>query len=90
MKLWGRVTIGTKGQVVIPAEARAELNLKEGEKLVVLSAPMEDGILLVKADSVEAMMQHVLQDLMQIQDSAHKPGKKLHDNIEVVSNPQQG
>lgn len=76
MKLWGRATIGTKGQVVIPAEARAELNLKEGEKLVVLSAPMEGGILLVKADSVEAMMQHVLQDLMQIQDSAHKPGKK--------------
>lgn len=38
-KLYGTATVGTKGQVVIPAEARAELNIKEGDRLYVVGAP---------------------------------------------------
>jgi AbrB family looped-hinge helix DNA binding protein len=32
----GMATVGAKGQIVIPAEARRELNLEEGSKIVVL------------------------------------------------------
>lgn len=32
---YGVTTVGIKGQVVIPAEARAELNLKPGDKVIV-------------------------------------------------------
>ena len=32
----GMATVGAEGQIVIPAEARRELNLEEGSKSVVL------------------------------------------------------
>lgn len=37
-KLYGTATVGTKGQVVIPAEAREELGIKPGDRLYVVSA----------------------------------------------------
>lgn len=35
-KLYGTATVGSKGQVVIPAEAREELGLQSGDRLYVL------------------------------------------------------
>ncbi|MDD6665132.1 MAG: helix-turn-helix domain-containing protein, partial [Eubacterium coprostanoligenes] len=34
--LWGTVTIGSKGQIVIPKNARDTFDMKEGDRLVVL------------------------------------------------------
>ena len=76
MKFWGAATVGTKGQVVIPREAREQLNIKEGEKLVVMGTPMKNGVLFIKADSIEAMMEHVQKDLVQMQASANQPEKE--------------
>jgi len=72
MKFWGAATVGSKGQVVIPAEAREELNIKEGDKLVVMGPPTKNGVLFVKAESIEAMMQHVQKDLMNMHESFNK------------------
>ncbi|MDD5760404.1 MAG: AbrB/MazE/SpoVT family DNA-binding domain-containing protein [Desulfobulbaceae bacterium] len=33
---YGATTIGARGQVVIPAQARSDLNLKEGDRMLVL------------------------------------------------------
>lgn len=35
-KLYGTATVGTKGQVVIPVQAREELGIKEGDRLYVV------------------------------------------------------
>jgi len=32
---YGVATVGTKGQIVIPAEAREEMNLHPGEKVII-------------------------------------------------------
>lgn len=48
--LWGTITIGNKGQIVIPKKARDTFNLKEGDRLVVLGDENE-GIALVKAEA---------------------------------------
>ncbi|HPF30922.1 MAG TPA: AbrB/MazE/SpoVT family DNA-binding domain-containing protein [Candidatus Saccharibacteria bacterium] len=37
-KLYGTSTVGTKGQVVIPVQAREELNIKEGDRLYVVGS----------------------------------------------------
>jgi AbrB family looped-hinge helix DNA binding protein len=55
IKLYGSATVGSKGQIVIPADARGELHFKEGDKVVILRAP-RGGILVVKADVVEQML----------------------------------
>lgn len=63
MKFYGSATVGTKGQIVIPAEAREELNMKEGDKVIVIRAPRGDGIVVLKADALaetlNAMQAHL-------------------------------
>ena len=71
MKLWGTATVGTKGQVVIPAEARTALGLKEGDKLIVMGNAERGGLMFIKAESVEAMMQHAQTDLDEMRKSTH-------------------
>lgn len=58
--LWGMVTIGSKGQIVIPKAARETFDLKEGDSLVVLGDETE-GIALVKSTDFETRMQEALQ-----------------------------
>ena len=57
--LWGTVTIGGKGQIVIPKVARDTFGLNEGDRLVVLGDDTQ-GIALVKADIFEQRMQEAL------------------------------
>lgn len=58
--LWGTVTIGIKGQIVIPKAARDTFGLKDGDRLVVLGDEAE-GIALVKAEDFEKKMQQAMQ-----------------------------
>lgn len=57
--LWGTVTIGSKGQIVIPKAARDTFCLQEGDRLVVLGDEAE-GIAFVKAEVFEQRMQEAL------------------------------
>lgn len=45
---YGSVTVGERGQVVIPAQARRDHDITPGDKLIVLGNP--DGIALIGAD----------------------------------------
>lgn len=38
-KFFGKVPVGTKGQIVIPAEARRAMDLKPGDSVIVISGP---------------------------------------------------
>jgi AbrB family looped-hinge helix DNA binding protein len=38
-KFYGKVPVGTKGQIVIPAEARKAMDIKPGDNLIVISGP---------------------------------------------------
>ncbi len=51
-KLYGAVTVGERGQVVIPAEARRDLEIQPNTKLLVFSGPRGKALMFVKADSV--------------------------------------
>jgi AbrB family looped-hinge helix DNA binding protein len=64
-KFLGITTIGEKGQMVIPAEARAALKLVKGEKLIVMSA-REDAFIIMKASRFEAMASHFTKHLASV------------------------
>lgn len=49
-KILGTTTVGERGQIVIPAEARVSMDISGGDKLVVFSNPHNNSITLVKAD----------------------------------------
>lgn len=70
-KFLGITTVGEKGQVVIPAEARTALKLVKGEKLVVMSTH-ENTLILMNASRFEDMASHFTEHL----DSVRKLIKK--------------
>ena len=68
-RFYGATTIGERGQVVIPAEARKDLDLTHSIKLMVFSGgPIGDGILLLKADTVAEMLTRANQMLSGFKD----------------------
>ncbi len=38
-KFYGKVPVGTKGQIVIPAEARKAMNINPGDNVIIISGP---------------------------------------------------
>ena len=60
---FGSVTVGERGQVVIPAEARKRLNIHPGEKLLVMSHPVGAGISLMKIDAVREFLSSFMNGL---------------------------
>lgn len=62
-KFWGVATVGAKGQFVIPAEAREELDVAEGDKLLILSAPDSQGIMAIKQEVMEEFMQKATRNM---------------------------
>lgn len=55
-KLYGTATIGSKGQVVIPADAREDMGLKPGDRLYVMSGMHSAGIVMLKEEMLEEMV----------------------------------
>jgi AbrB family looped-hinge helix DNA binding protein len=53
-KFYGAVTVSERGQIVIPAEARRDLGIEIGDKLLVLG-DLERGLALMKASVLFAL-----------------------------------
>ncbi len=75
LKFWGSATVGSKGQVVIPAEGRTELDISEGDKLIVIGSAKSGTVSFVKANSLEQMMQAMQKHLETMQQTLDKKGE---------------
>ena len=58
-KLYGTATVGTKGQIVIPADAREELKIDAGDRLYVIGSCQGGFVGLLKEEALESLMQHL-------------------------------
>jgi len=65
-RLYGTATVGTKGQIVIPASAREELNIESGDRLYVVGTPHGGILCLLKEESLEKIMQSLVDDIESI------------------------
>ncbi len=52
----GTATVGTKGQIVIPAAARTDMQVKEGDRVVVLRGPREGSVLVFRVDVFDRLL----------------------------------
>jgi AbrB family looped-hinge helix DNA binding protein len=53
---YGSTTVGERGQVVIPAEARRDLDITPSTKLLVMGGPHKNVVILAKAEYVTEMI----------------------------------
>jgi len=60
--VYGVVTVTSKGQISIPADLRADLNIKEGDQLLVLRRRDDAGLILIKLDRMDELMSVLLED----------------------------
>ena len=56
LKIFGSAVVSPRGQVVIPVNARRELNINSGDTLIVCVPPHGQGLLLFKVEAVEQML----------------------------------
>jgi AbrB family looped-hinge helix DNA binding protein len=53
---YGSATVGAKGQIVIPADARAAMRIKPGDKVVVVRGPRDGSVIVFRVDAFEGLM----------------------------------
>ncbi|MGB3023598.1 MAG: AbrB/MazE/SpoVT family DNA-binding domain-containing protein [Candidatus Saccharimonadales bacterium] len=56
IQLAGTVTVGPKGQVVIPVEVRDQMGIESGDKLVALYMPDTKAIGFVSKESMQSII----------------------------------
>lgn len=64
---YGSVTVGERGQIVIPAEARQELGVDPGDKLLVMKHPHYKGLMVFKIESVREFLDEFSKGLEQME-----------------------
>ena len=72
-KMYGTATVGTKGQIVIPAEAREEMGLSAGDKVYVFGANHFVGF--IKEEQFTEMLNHITEradEMRSIKEQAEK------------------
>lgn len=68
-KLYGIVTVGERGQIVIPAHARKEIGLEPADKLLVFGKPHSDGsLILTRAEFVTEILTKAMSYLAQVEE----------------------
>ena len=59
---YGWVTVSEKGQIALPAEARRDLDIKQGDKLLVLMRKDRKGLTLVQTDAMDDFFESLRED----------------------------
>jgi len=64
-KLFGTATVGTKGQVVIPADAREQFNIQPGDRMYVVGSEKAQWIGFLKEDQLRSLVEHLTDNIEQ-------------------------
>lgn len=71
-QLYGTATVGTKGQVVIPADARDALDIQPGDKLYVVGSSSKKWVGFIKEEQLRDMLDHLTNNIEQYKDVLKK------------------
>lgn len=65
---YGAVTVGERGQIVIPQKAREDLGIKAGEKLLVFGGVLHGaGLLIFKSDQLSSFLSRTVEYLSKLE-----------------------
>jgi AbrB family looped-hinge helix DNA binding protein len=60
---YGSVTVGERGQIVIPAEARTALGIQPGDKLLVMRDPVKPGLMICSFGVMNEFLEEIRSKL---------------------------
>ncbi len=60
--VYGVATVSNKGQIAIPVDARRDLDIKPGDKLLVLKRKDGAGLIFIKIDRLDELMFSIQED----------------------------
>jgi AbrB family looped-hinge helix DNA binding protein len=63
----GTATVGERGQVAIPADARRTLDIKPGTKLLFFTNANKGGLFMVKAEELGRLLEHLTNKAQNIE-----------------------
>ena len=66
---YGTSTVGERGQIVIPAEARADIGFNPGDKVMIMRHPHHKGVMLFKIEAVREFLNEFTESLNKIEGS---------------------
>lgn len=72
-KLYGTATVGTKGQVVIPAEAREILGIEPGDRLYVIGSKQGKWVGLIQEEQLRSMIEQLSDNIELYKDVLDRP-----------------
>jgi AbrB family looped-hinge helix DNA binding protein len=62
-KLYGTATVGTKGQVVIPSEAREILGIEPGDRLYVVGSKQGKWVGLIQEEQLRTIIEQLSDNI---------------------------
>ena len=88
-KIYGAARVGERGQIAIPAEARRELGIETGDKMMVFANRINGSLVLVKADVFEGFADFFMTKLNKLEESAQSFFDSF-TNIVVADEEEEG
>ncbi|PIZ00979.1 AbrB family transcriptional regulator [bacterium (Candidatus Howlettbacteria) CG_4_10_14_0_8_um_filter_40_9] len=70
-KCYGTTSVGERGQIVIPKEARDEMKLRAGDKLVVCGKH-DKALILIKADELPQFLDGMIGKLTEMKEKLNR------------------
>lgn len=71
---YGAVTVGERGQVVIPAAARKRFDIEPGDKLLIMGDPGKRSLMLCKMDALREFMTIFQEGLARVESELRDSG----------------
>ena len=71
---YGSTTVGERGQIVLPAKLRDEMDISAGDKLLVLTAgpPGKEAVVIMRAEALNEMVEKMTMHFQDLVDQANE------------------
>lgn len=71
-KTYGSITVGERGQIVIPANLRKEFNIKPGDQLMVFAKPDKKIITIITARELSSLLERAEKVIAKLETKVSK------------------
>lgn len=78
-EFFGSATVGERGQIVVPADARQALDIKPGDKLLIFSGLHGNALSVMKSEQVTQFVSRAMERLTKIEELAREQGESRQE-----------